>query len=127
MPFFIRSKSVSKPQHLAQVNNTQNNTQTTQNNMPPSKLIVWICGDCSTRNDSSEPGPCVLCDAPHPKRNAIVVDWSVPAASAAVASSAPAKFAPKCGPVGATPPSGLVLDIVGIAVSSNDWSATNKA
>ena len=26
-----------------------------------------------------------------------------------------AKFAPKCGPVGATPPSGLVLDIIGIA------------
>jgi len=37
------------------------------------------------------------------------------AASAAVASSVPAKFAPKCGPVGATPPSGLVLDIFGIA------------
>jgi hypothetical protein len=28
---------------------------------------------------------------------------------------APAKFAPKCGPVGATHPSGLVLDILGIA------------
>ena len=83
--------------------------------MPPSELIVSICGDCSARSDGSEPGPSVLCDAPHQKRKAIVVDWSVPAASAAVASSVPAKFAPKCGPVGATPPSGLVLDIIGIA------------
>ena len=48
-------------------------------------------------------------------RLGIVVDWSVPAASAAVASSVPAKFAPKCGPVCATFPSGLVLDIIGIA------------
>jgi len=46
---------------------------------------------------------------------AIVVDWSIPATSAAVASLVPAKFAPKCGPVGATPPFGLVLDIIGIA------------
>jgi hypothetical protein len=91
------------------------NTQTTQNHMPPSKLLVLICGDCSARNYGSEPGPCVLCDAPHPKRNAIVVDWSVPAASAAVASFAPAKFAPTCGLVSATHPSGLVLDIIGIA------------
>ena len=83
--------------------------------MPPSELIVLICGDCSARTDGSEPGPSVLCDASHPKRKAIVVDWSVPAASAAVASSVPAKFAPNCGPVGATPPSGLVLDIIGIA------------
>ncbi len=35
---------------------------------------------------------------------------------AAVASSTPAKFEPKCGPVGTTHPSGLVLDILGIAV-----------
>ena len=91
------------------------NTQTTQNHTPPSELIVSICGDCSARSDGSEPGPSVLCDAPHPKRKAIVVDWSVPDASAAVASLVPAKFAPKCGPVGATPPSGLVLDIFGIA------------
>ena len=91
------------------------NTQSTQNHMPPSKLIVSICGDCSARSDGSEPGPSVLCDAPHPKRKAIVVDWSVPAALAAVASSALAKFAPKCGLVGATSPSGLVLDIIGIA------------
>jgi hypothetical protein len=95
--------------------NTQNSTQTTQNNMPPSKLIVWICGDCSARNDGSEPGPCVLCDVPRPKRKAVAVDSSAPAASAAVASSAPAKFAAKCGPVDATHPSGLVLDILGIA------------
>jgi len=83
--------------------------------MPPSKLIVSICGDCSARSDGSEPGPSVLCDVPNLKCKAIVVDWSVPAALAAVASSVPAKFAPKCGPVGATPPSGLVLDIIGIA------------
>ena len=83
--------------------------------MSPSELIVSICGDCSARSDGSEPGPSVLCDAPHPKRKAIVVDWSIPAALAAVASSVPAKFAPKCGPVSATPPSGLVLDIIGIA------------
>ena len=85
--------------------------------MSPSELIVLICGDCSaSRSDDSEPGPSVLCNAPHPKRKAIVVNWSVPAALAAMASSVPAKFAPKCGPVGATPPSGLVLDIIGIAM-----------
>ena len=91
--------------------------QATQNRMPPSEFIVLICGDdCSaSRSDGSEPGPSVLCDTPHPKRKAIVVDWSVLAASGAVASSVPAKFSPKCGPVGATPPSGLVLDIIGIA------------
>jgi hypothetical protein len=32
---------------------------------------------------------------------------------------APAKFAPKCGPVGTTHPSGLVIDIFGIA--AGDW------
>ena len=89
--------------------------------MPPSKLIVWVCGDCSARNDGSEPGPCVLCDAPQPKRRAVAVDSSVPAASAAVASLVSAKFVPKCRPVGATHPSGLVLDIVGIA--AGDWDA----
>jgi len=85
--------------------------------MPPSEFIVLICGDdCSaSRSDGSEPGLSVLCDAPHPKCKAVVVDWSVPAASVAVASLVPAKFAPKCGPVGATPPSGLVLDIIWIA------------
>ena len=71
------------------------------------------CGDCSIRSDGSEPGPSILCNSPHPKRKAIVVDWSVPDA---LASSVPAKFAPKCGPVGATFPSSLVLDIIGIAV-----------
>ena len=94
------------------------NTQTTQNHMPPSKLIVSICGDCSTSNDGSEPGPCVLFNAPHPKHKAIVVNWSVFAALAVVASSAPAKFSPKCRLVGATHPSGLVLDIVGIAAGN---------
>jgi hypothetical protein len=83
--------------------------------MPPSKLIVWICRDCSARNDGSEPGPCVLCSAPHPKCKAVVANLSVPAVLVAVASLAPAKFAPKCRPVGATHPSGLVLDIIGIA------------
>ena len=73
------------------------------------------CGDCSTRSDGSEPGPSILCDLLHPKRKANVVNWSIPAASAAVASSVPAKFVPKCGPVSATPPSGLVFDIIGIA------------
>ena len=98
--------------------NTQNNTQTTQNDMPPSKLIVWICRDCSARNDGSELGPCILCDMPHPKRKAVVVDSSAPAASAVVASLAPAKFAPKCRPVGTEHPSGLVVDIVGIAAGN---------
>jgi hypothetical protein len=92
--------------------------------MPPSELIVWICRDCSARNNDSEPGPCVLCDAPHPKRKAVVVDSSVPAALAVVASSALAKFAQKCGPVGATHPSGLVLDILGIA--AGDWGRCCK-
>jgi hypothetical protein len=87
--------------------------------MPPSKLIVWVCGDCSARNDGSEPGPCVLCDAPQPKRRAVALDSSVPAVSAVVASLVSAKFVPKCRPVGATHPSGLVLDIVGIA--AGDW------
>ena len=93
------------------------NTQATQNHMPPSEFIVLICGDdCSaSRSDGSEPGLSILCDAPHPKCKAIVGDWSVPAASVAVASLVPAKFAPKCGLVGATPPSSLVLDIIGIA------------
>jgi hypothetical protein len=66
-------------------------------------------------NDDSQPGPCVLCDAPQPKRRAVAIDSSVPAALATVASSVLAKFAPKCRPVGAKHPSGLVLDIVGIA------------
>jgi hypothetical protein len=83
--------------------------------MPPSELIVSICEDCSVRSDGGEPGPSVLCDAPHPKRKAIVVDWSVPAGLAAVAFSVLAKFALKYGPVSATPHSGLVLDIIGIA------------
>ena len=87
--------------------------------MPPSELIVWICGDCSARNDGSEPGPCVLCNAPRPKRKAVVVNSSAPAASVAVASSAPAKFVPKCRPVGATHPFGLVIDILGIV--AGDW------
>ena len=86
--------------------------------MPPSKLIVWICRDCSARNDGSELGPCILCDMPHPKRKAVVVDSSAPAASAVVASLAPAKFAPKCRPVGTEHPSGLVVDIVGIAAGN---------
>ena len=38
----------------------------------------------------------------------------------------PAKFAPKCGPVGATPPSGLVLDIIGIATSERGCSCENN-
>jgi hypothetical protein len=83
--------------------------------MPPSKLSVWVCGDCSARNDGSEPGPCVLCNAPQPKRRVVAVDSSVPAALAVVASSVSAKFALKCKPVCATHPSGLVVDIIGIA------------
>ena len=66
-------------------------------------------------NDDSHPGPCVLCDAPQPKRRAVAIDLLVPDASAAVVSSVSAMFAPKCRPVGAKHPSGLVLDIVGIA------------
>ncbi len=66
-------------------------------------------------NDDSQPGPCVLCNAPQPKRRAVAINSLVPAALAAVASSVSAKFAPKCRPVGAKNPSGLVLDIVGIA------------
>ncbi len=50
-----------------------------------------------------------------PKAQAVLVGLSAPAALEAVASLAPAKFAPKCRPVGATHPSGLVLDIIGIA------------
>ena len=91
------------------------NTQTTQNHIPPSELIVSICVDSSARSDGSELGPSILCNTPHPKRKAIVVDWSVPAASAAVGSLVLAKFAPKCGPVGTTPPSCLALNIIGIA------------
>ena len=87
--------------------------------MPPSALNVWVCGDCSAMNDDSQPGPCVLCDAPQPKCRAVAIDSSVPAASAAVASLVLAKFAPKCRPVGATHPSGLVLDIVGIAAGDH--------
>ena len=83
--------------------------------MPPSKIIAWICGDCSARNDGSEPGPCVLCEAPRPKLKAVVAGSSAPAASEVVASLAPAKFAPECRPVGPRHPSVLVLDIIGIA------------
>jgi hypothetical protein len=66
-------------------------------------------------NDDSQPGPCVLCNAPQPKQRAVAIDLSVPAVLTAVASSVSAKIAPKCRPVGAKHPSGLVLDIVGIA------------
>jgi hypothetical protein len=70
-------------------------------------------------NDDSQPGPCVQCDTPQPKRRVVAINLLVPAALAAVASSVSAKFAPKCRPVGAKHLSGLVLDIVGIA--AGDW------
>jgi hypothetical protein len=51
-----------------------------------------------------------MCHAPHPKHKAVIAS-PAPAAVPAVASSAPAKPAPKCRP---THPSGLVFDILGI-------------
>ncbi len=41
---------------------------------------VWICGECTFKNDGSEPGPCLMCQAPQPKRRAVA---SVPAPCAA--------------------------------------------
>ncbi len=40
----------------------------------------WICGECTFKNDGSEPGPCLMCQAPQPKRSAVA---SVPAPCAA--------------------------------------------
>ena len=82
--------------------------------MPTSKIIAWICGDCFFRNEGSEPGPCIMCNAPCPKRKTVVANLSTPVALAAVATLAPAKFVPKCQLAGSTHPSGLILDIVGI-------------
>ncbi len=113
-PIFILYWQVSHRQNL-----TRPVSPIHTNNMPPSALNVWVCGDCSAMNDDSHPGPCVLCDAPQPKRRAVAIDSLVPAALAAVASLVSAKFAPKCRPVGAKHLSGLVLDIVGIA--AGDW------
>ena len=51
-----------------------------------SSNIDWICGQCTHKNEgSSEPGPCHLCQTPHPKRKVVVV--SVPT------SASPAKSA----------------------------------
>ncbi len=42
-----------------------------------SSNIDWICGQCTHKNEgSSEPGPCHICQTPHPKRKGVVV--SVP-------------------------------------------------
>ena len=91
--------------------------------MAPSKIIVWICGDCSFRNEGNHPGPCLICNMPHPKRKAVVA-LAAPAAALAVVSLALAKCAQKSGqPAPRTPP-GLVLNIVGIDVG--DWESHYK-
>ncbi len=41
---------------------------------------TWICRECTLKDDGNEPGPCLMCQAPHPKRMAVA---SVPAAAAA--------------------------------------------
>ncbi len=56
-----------------------------------------------------------MCHVPHPKRKAVVASPAPTAVLAVVASLAPAKPATKCRP---THPSGLVLDILGIAMSN---------
>ena len=45
--------------------------------------IHWICGQCTHKNEGSDPGPFHFCQTPHPKRKAVVV--SVPT------SASPAK------------------------------------
>ena len=37
---------------------------------------AWICGECTFKDDGSKPGPCLMCQAPHPKCRALA---SVPA------------------------------------------------
>ena len=57
-----------------------------------SSKIAWICGQCTFKNEGSEPGPCHFCQAPHRKRKAVVVPVPTPspalrdAAALAVAS-----------------------------------------
>ncbi len=32
---------------------------------------TWICSKCTFKDDGSKPGPCVICQAPHPKCRAV--------------------------------------------------------
>jgi hypothetical protein len=41
---------------------------------------TWICRECTLKDDGNKPGPCLMCQGPHPKRRAVA---SVPAAAAA--------------------------------------------
>jgi hypothetical protein len=41
---------------------------------------TWICCECTLKDDGNKQGPCLICQAPHPKRRAVA---SVPAAAAA--------------------------------------------
>jgi hypothetical protein len=41
---------------------------------------AWICGECIFKDDGSKTGPCLMCQAPHPKRRAVAF---VPAPCAA--------------------------------------------
>jgi len=83
--------------------------------MSPSKFIAWICGDwCSINNEGSKPGPCLMCHAPHLKRKVVAASPAT-AAALAVASLPPAKPAHKMPANYPTHPSGLILNISGIA------------
>ena len=77
--------------------------------------IAWICGQCTFKNEGREPGPCHFCQAPHPKRKAVVVSMptSAPALPNAAAPLAVAS-ASLVKPVGICQParsSGFVIDL----------------
>ena len=41
---------------------------------------TWICRECTLKDDGNKQGPCLICQAPHPKHNTVA---SVPAAAVA--------------------------------------------
>jgi hypothetical protein len=49
---------------------------------------TWICRECTLKDDGNKQGPCLICQAPHPKHRAVA---SVPAAAAALPDNDDAK------------------------------------
>jgi len=99
--FWRTSPTFCYIEHFGEVHTTHNSHQICHG------LIAWICGECKFKNEAREPRPCLMCQAPHPKYKAVV---ALPALAAAPAvASAP-------WPTHPMHPSGLVLDIVRLAV-----------
>ncbi len=80
--------------------------------------LLAVCILHLSKNESSEPGPCIMCQTPFSKRKAITVASD---SASAVASVPATKPLPVCKPKKHPDLGSIVLDVVGIASSDRGF------